>query len=325
MGHHFVNQLQDRDHIKGDIYQLTECSVRTNKNGGLYLQLILSDKTGGITARKWNATEDLAEQFHVGDFVYVDGAVQIFNNSLQMIVTDIDKADTSRLDLSIYLRESQINVPELTGRLKKLFGTLTNPDLINLADCFLADEKFMTKFCQAPAGIKIHHNYEGGLLEHTVAMMEMARAVSAIHPRKIDAELLLMGTFLHDIGKTEELTTQSGVYLYTDTGQLLSHLVLGIGLLERKISEAERLSDEEFPEQTALALKHMIVSHHGEREKGSPCVPMTIEAIALHFIDSLDSKVNEFHRVIHDDLNRGSDWTEYNAPLQRRLYKRGAE
>ena len=325
MGHRFVNQLQERDQVKGDIYQLTDCSTRTNKNGGLYLQLTLSDKTGGISARKWNATEDLAGQFSVGDFVYIDGNVQTFNGALQMIVTDIDKADTARLDLSIYLRESQINVPELTGRLNKLFGTLTNPDLINLADCFLADEKFMTKFCQAPAGVKIHHNYEGGLLEHTVATMEIARAVSGIHPRKLDAEMLLMGAFLHDIGKIEELTTHGGVFIYTDTGQLLSHLVLGIGLLERKISEAERLCGEEFPEQTALALKHMIVSHHGEREKGSPCVPMTIEAIALHHIDSLDSKIAEFHRIIHDDLNRGSDWTEYNPPLQRRLYKKGVE
>ncbi|MBQ1454947.1 MAG: HD domain-containing protein [Thermoguttaceae bacterium] len=324
MGHHFVNQLQERDHVKGDIYQLTEYAVRTNKNGGLYLQLTLSDKTGGITARRWNATEDLAGQFSVGDFVCVDGTVQIFNNALQMIVTEIDKADTARLDLSIYLRESQINVPELTGRLNKLLGTLTNPDLINLADCFLADEKFMTKFCQAPAGVKVHHNYEGGLLEHTVTTMETARAVGSIHPNKLDAEMLLMGAFLHDIGKIEELTTCGGVHTYTDPGQLLSHLVLGIGLLERKISEAERLCGEEFPEETALALKHMIISHHGEREKGSPCVPMTVEAIALHFIDSLDSKVSEFHRIIHEDLNRGSDWTEYNHLLQRRLYKKGA-
>lgn len=323
MGHRFINQLQAGEAVKDEIYQLTECSIRTNKNGGLYLQLVLSDKTGGISAKRWNVTEEERAQISVGDFVYVDGMVQLFNGTLQVIVTDLYKADTTRLDLANYISESPVSVSSLIGRLRELFGTLTDPHLIALADCFLADEEFMALFCRVPAGIKVHHNYEGGLLEHTVTMMETALAVSAIHSRQLDAELLLMGAFLHDIGKTKELTTQKGLHSYTDIGQLVGHMVLGINILKQKIAEAQELSGETFPEETTMALTHMIVSHHGERDKGSPCVPMTTEAIALYLIDSLDSKIAEFYRNIHNDLNRGSDWTEYNQLLQRRLFKRG--
>jgi 3'-5' exoribonuclease len=177
----------------------------------------------------------------------------------------------------------------------------------------------MQDFCTAPAGMKAHHAYVGGLLDHVVNMLEIAdRVVDLLGG--VDRNLLLTGIFLHDLGKIRELS-YNGPYGYTDEGQLLGHLVICLDILAAKIGEAERVLGGPFPQETALRLKHMVLSHHGTYEFGSPKLPMTPEAIALHQIDNLDAKVHEFTREIAEDPNGTSSFTPFNARLDRKLFK----
>ena len=177
----------------------------------------------------------------------------------------------------------------------------------------------MAKFTMAPAGTKNHHAYHGGLLEHVVNLMEVVLRVSPCYPQ-INRDLLLMGAFLHDLGKTEELSYDRGLS-YSDEGQLIGHLVMAVAMLDQKVAEAEKLSGEPIPAETVLRLKHMIVSHHGEYAFGSPKLPMTLEAVALCYLDNLDAKMNTFSSLMKEDPNVDSPWTTYNANLDRKLFK----
>jgi 3'-5' exoribonuclease len=196
---------------------------------------------------------------------------------------------------------------------------MDDPHLKTLAECFLVDEELMAKFARAPAGVKHHHAYHGGLLEHVVNLMEVVSRVAPCYPQ-IDRDLLLTGAFLHDVGKIEELSYDRE-FAYTNEGQLIGHLVMAVGILEEKVREAEKLSGDPIPEDTVLRLKHMIVSHHGEYDFGSPKLPMTLEAVALYFPDNLDAKVFAFHQQLRDDPNVDSPWTHYNPTLGRKLFK----
>ena len=216
--------------------------------------------------------------------------------------------------------KGHVDIDRLTARVKDLLAELKNPDLRNLADTFVSDEAFMQAFCNRPAGIKIHHAVIGGLLEHTLKMMEMAKNIGRIYSNILDPDLLLMGAFLHDIGKIDELSSKSG-FSYTDMGQMLGHPHLGAARLREKIAETEKLTATPFDPELAMLLTHLIISHHGTLENGSAKVPMTLEAIALYYIDSLDAKLAEFHRNLCEDVNSDSHWTNYIPGLDRKLYK----
>ena len=188
-----------------------------------------------------------------------------------------------------------------------------------LAECFLIDDAFVNAFCKAPAGVRNHHAYLGGLLEHVVTMLDAADRIAPLYP-ELNRDLLMMGIFLHDIGKVRELSYDR-VFGYTDEGQLVGHIDLGVEMLTEKIARAPDLIGEPFPNELLLRLKHMIVSHHGTYEFGSPRLPMTPEAIFLHYLDNLDAKVHSFLRDIREDSNPTSAWTPYNQGNQRRLFK----
>ena len=205
------------------------------------------------------------------------------------------------------------------SRVASILRGMSDLHLQNLAEAFLLDEQLLDGLKLAPAGIKAHHAYQGGLLEHVVSLMELSLLVADRY-EELDSDLLVMGAFLHDIGKVRELTYQRGLG-YSDEGQLIGHLTIGIQMLEDKIAESEKLSNEAFPEETALRLKHMIISHHGQPEFGSPKVPMTFEAIALRNLDELDAKMGSFRQVIRDDVNDGTGWTNYQPGLGRKIFK----
>jgi 3'-5' exoribonuclease len=182
------------------------------------------------------------------------------------------------------------------------------------------DDEFVHAFCKAPAGVRNHHAYVGGLLEHVVTMLDAADRIAPLYP-ELDRDLFLMGVFLHDIGKVRELSFDRA-FAYTDEGQLVGHLVIGVEMLAAKVMRAAELTGEAFPEELLLRLKHLILSHHGTYEFGSPRLPMTPEAIALHYLDNFDAKLNTFTREIRQDANT-SAWTPYNQSLERRLFKGG--
>ncbi|NLF72896.1 MAG: HD domain-containing protein [Candidatus Anammoximicrobium sp.] len=318
MSRRFIQQLTDREQVDG-VFLVADRQLRTNRQGGLYLQMRLSDRTGSVTGMMWNANEKQYHAFENGDYLRVQGTAQLYNGALQIIVTRIDRTPASEVDESDFVTLGTAEVDRLATRVSELLRGMKNYPLRNLADCFLMDEPFMAGFTAAPAGIKNHHAYRGGLLDHVVSLMELTAVVAPRYP-EIDPDLLLMGAFLHDVGKTRELTYERDL-AYSDEGQLIGHLVIGVGMLDEKIREAEKRSGEPFPEELRLRLQHMILSHHGEYEFGSPKLPMTLEAIALHFLDNLDSKIHGISGMMREDANDGSPWTPYQASLGRKLFK----
>jgi 3'-5' exoribonuclease len=314
----FIQQLADGDAIE-EVYLTVDKQLRANRNGNLFIQLELRDRTGGISARLWNAGEPLFRSFEAGDFLFIKGKVQLFQGSLQIILSHLERVPPEKIDLAEFLPHTEQDVSKLFERLRGILRKLSDPHLRTLAECFLMDEEFTQGFCKAPAGVRNHHAYIGGLLEHVVTMLDGADRLAPLYP-EVNRDLLLMGVFLHDIGKVRELTYQR-TFGYGDEGQLVGHIVLGVEMLMDRVRKVPDLTGEPFPAELLLRLKHLIVSHHGSLEFGSPTVPMTPEAIALHHLDNLDAKLHAFTREIREDANASSAWTAYNQSLGRRLFK----
>jgi 3'-5' exoribonuclease len=314
----YVNQLGERENID-QVFLVADKQLRANRNGNLYLQLRLTDKTGSLTGMLWNASDSMFNSVETGNYLRVAGTTQIYNGQLQMIVTRIEPTDPRQIDEQDFVIVSTEEMDRLGQRLAELLRSVRNVHLRNLAECFLADEHFMGKFTTAPAGIKNHHAYRGGLLAHVVSLMEVCRVVAPLYP-DLDSDLLLLGAFLHDAGKIDELTYDRE-FGYSDEGQLIGHVVMIISTVEDKVAESERLSQDKFPPELLLRLKHLIISHHGEYEFGSPKLPMTLEAIALHLLDNLDAKLYSVAQILKEDVGSDSNWTSFNQSLGRKFFK----
>jgi len=317
MTRQFVQQMADGDSVE-DVYLVVDKQVRANRNGNIYLQLELRDHTSSISARLWNAAEQVVRSFESGDFLQVRGKVQLFQGALQMILSGIDRVESEKVELADFLPHTEQDISKLYERLCSLLRTLDDPHLRALAECFLMDHELMRGYCKVPAGVRNHHAYLGGLLEHVVNLMEAADRIAPVYP-ELSRDLLLMGVFLHDVGKVRELNYDRA-FSYSDEGQLVGHLVLGVEMLGEQVRRVPDLTGEPFPAELLLRLKHLIVSHHGALEFGSPTVPMTPEAIALHYLDNLDAKIHTFTRDIREDRSPSS-WTPYSQAMQRRLFK----
>lgn len=322
MARRFVQHLTDGEQLD-EIYLVVDKQLRANRNGHHYIQLDVRDRTGSITARLWNAGEPLFRSFDEGDFVRIKGKVQLFQGALQLILDRLEKVNPEQVELTDFLPHTDKNIRQLFERLRSVLLRLSNPHLRALAECFLMDDDFVREYCRCPAGVRNHHAYIGGLLEHVVNMLDGVERLAPLYP-EVDRELLLIGVFLHDAGKVRELCYDR-VFSYSDEGQLVGHLVIGVEMLNEKVRQVPDLTGEPFPRELHLRIKHMIVSHHGSYEFGSPKLPMTPEAIALHYLDNFDAKVHTFVRDIREDPNAGAAWTAFNQNLQRRLFKGSAD
>lgn len=320
MSRRFVETLKDGDGVE-EVYLVRDKQLRANRNGNLYLQFDLCDRTGVIGARMWNVPEATSRSFEAGDFVLVDGKVQLFQGSPQIIAGHVEQVAVQKVVLTDFMPHTRHSIPQMLQRLRAILMKISSPELRALAECYLMDDEFMRGFQDAPAGIRIHHAYIGGLLEHTLAMLDLAEKITPLYP-DIDKDLLLIGVFLHDSGKIRELSYHRA-FGYTDEGQLVGHLAIGSRMLHEKAAQVPDLTGEPFPRDLLLRIEHMILSHHGTLEFGSPKVPMTLEAIALHEIDSIDTRINIALREISEDRNQLSAWTPFNNALGRRLYKGG--
>jgi len=314
----FVSQLAHNEHVQ-QVFLASDKQLRPNRNGNLYLQLQLSDRSGAIATRLWNASETDYRAFENGDYVLVEGQTQLFQGNMQMIANSIRRARPDEVDESDFVTLQSAEIDKMAGRLTEMLRSIRTPELRNLAECFLMDQEFMAKFTTAPAGMKNHHAYRGGLLEHVVGLMELVLLVAPRYPQ-LDPDKLLIGAFLHDAAKTDELSYERDI-AYTDEGQLLGHMIMAISMIDAKVVEAERLSGESFSKPLVIEIKHMVISHHGEYEYGSAKLPMTLEAVALHHLDNLDAKMASFTQLIKDCPNVESNWTQYHANLGRKLYK----
>ena len=316
----FVNQIKENETLS-EVYRIAEKALRPNKNGKLYLQFLLTDRTGAVSGRLWNASETLYRQFVDGDFVRCEGTSQRFQGNIQVIAKKLTKVDPSEVSEEDFSRGLSVDVRALRERLCELAKEIKNHDLYNLVDCFLIDEKFMDRFSKAFAGVRLHHAYSGGLLEHTVAMMEIVKRIGPLYDAILDVDLLMTGAFLHDVGKTRELSDDVSAPTYTDEGQALGHSYLGVEILNEKIAEVERLTGNTFDKRLALFLKHMLLSHHGAAENGASKPPMSLEALALHLVDTFDAKLHEFNKYVLDDPNVDSVCTNYISSIDRKLMR----
>ena len=318
MSHRYATQLAHNEQVS-QVFIASDKNLRPNRNGNFYLQLGLADRSGRIDARLWNADERDSKEFDNGDYVMVEGSTQLFQGNMQLIISSIRKARADEVDEADFMVKQPAEIDRYATRLSEILRSITTPELRNLAECFLMDESFMGKFTRAPAGMKNHHAYQGGLLEHVVSVMELVLLIAPRYPQ-LDSDKLLVGAFLHDASKIDELCYDREIG-YTDEGQMLGHMVMAMSLVDQKAREAERLSGEPIPHDLMVEIKHMIISHHGQYEYGSAKLPMTLEAEALHHIDNLDAKMASYTGLITDCPNTDSNWTQYFGNLGRKLYK----
>ncbi len=313
-----INELSDNVSVE-QAFQATDKQLRVNRQGGKYILLKLSDRSGTISGMVWNADERMFESFHRGDYIFCRGRTQLHNGNLQIIVTELNRMSVDDVDLSDFDRFDSKLAEKLIDRLTTLLAGLHDVHLRRLAKAFLDDAEFVNKLQIAPAAINNHHAYPGGLLQHTVDLIEIAQTIGPRY-KGLDVELLMFGAFLHDLGKIDEITS-GGESTYTDRGQLIGHLVIGVQMLDEKIRFLKTECDHEVPLELQTQLQHLILSHHGLLEFGSPRIPHTLEAIALHHIDNLDAKMAAALSIIDADVSGSEYWTNYHPGIGRKLWK----
>ncbi len=309
----FVTDVSPGDTVDA-VFALAARTVARKKDGDSFLRLVLSDKTGSLNAVVWDGVGRAEAETATAAFVRVLGDISEYRGSPQLIVKKITACEAADVDPADFLPVTGGDVHSMFRRLLGLTRSMSSEPLKSLLNLFWNDDLFVEQmFKRAPAAKLMHHAYLGGLLEHTLAVAEMAVLVADRYGDALDRDLLLAGAILHDIGKTREFSYDY-VFDYTDEGRLLNHLVLGVTMVEEKLA---LLPD--FPPETALLLKHLIVSHHGSREFGSPEPPKTLEALVLNHIDEIDSKVTGIGAFM-DSHEAGQTWTAFHKPMDRFFY-----
>lgn len=309
----FVEQIRERDQVDS-IFLVREKISAMAKNGKPYLTLRLMDRTGEVEARVWDQVDRLSSLFERDDFVAVIAKASVYLGKMQLVVQDLRRIDESSVDLRDFLPVTQRDQQQMRQELEQLLESLTDPHIEALLRAFFDDAEFYPRYSQAPAAKGMHHVYLGGLLEHSLAVAALACDIAERYPQ-INRDLLIAGALLHDVGKVEELCYQRS-FNYTDEGKLLGHIIIGVQMIEDRV----RLIAD-FPQQLAMMVKHLLLSHHGQYEFGSPKRPKFLEAVVLNFIDDLDSKINGIQTHIDKEPDREGSWTSYHRLYDRYFFK----
>ncbi len=284
----FIAEMKPNERFSG-LFCIANAQLAATRNGDPYLACLLSDKSGRVPARKWQMPEEEFRRLPTDGFVYAEGRTQPFKGELQLIVDIIDPASPNTDELRDLLPTTRHDIGQMFAEVTRLLGTLGHPAMRALAEAYLADEMLMDQFRTAPAAQNMHHAYLGGLLEHTLNLMRLADLVCPLYPR-ISRDLVMLGLFLHDLGKTRELSYDAG-FGYTDRGQLIGHIVDGAIMLHDKAQQVMREQALRFPPNSVTVLQHIILSHHGLPEYGAAKVPSTPEALLVSQLDNLDAKM----------------------------------
>ena len=308
----FVTDLLSEQNITS-FFLVHEKEVRNTREGKAYLRLELGDRSGTIEARMWDQFEAAAKDINRDDFVKVQARVEVYRNRPQLAVLQVRLARPEEIDLSDYLPHTTGDVEKMYADLLRFAESLANPWLKKLALGIISDPEVTRCYKRAPAAKTMHHAYLGGLLEHVVSLCEMARLVAAHYP-ELDLDLLLTAAILHDVGKLQELCYERSIG-YTTAGQLLGHIVMELETVTRAIDRIEG-----FPLPLKTVVQHLLISHHGQYEFGSPKLPMIREAMVFHFLDDLDSKLAAV-RVALASPSGGEEWSSYSAAIGRRFLR----
>jgi 3'-5' exoribonuclease len=286
--------------------------VKPRKTGEPYIALTLADRTGQIDAKVWDNVADIVDGFEQDDFVKIKGLINKYNQRFQLTVHKLRRCDEEEIDYADYLPKTSKDIDELWRTVAEFVAGFQNPHLKKLVEAFMADPELAHAYKTAPAAKTLHHAYIGGLLDHVVSLFKSCDLVSRNYPQ-IDRDLLLTGAFLHDIGKIHELAYARS-FSYTSRGQLLGHMIIELEMLQDKLAQVP-----DFPAELKTLVEHMIISHHGQYEFGSPKLPMFPEALMLHYLDDLDSKMESMRAHFERERDLQSAWTSYNPSLARPL------
>lgn len=313
-----IQEISEGERIDS-FFAVQDASLLTTAAGKPYIRLTLMDATGKVQANMWDGNEDIYASFTVGDVIKVRAQVETYRGSIQLKISNLRPALDSEVDLAAFVPTTNADVDALDQELDRLIASVTDGDYNTLLHTFFDDSEVRTAFVRSPAAKENHHGYVGGLLEHTVNLTRIAEVFCATTTTPLDRDLLLTGALLHDIGKIRELSVHTAIE-YTDEGKLVGHLVIGALMV------AERAAGiKNFPEDKKWLVQHLVLSHHGLREYGSPVLPATPEALALHHIDNLDAKTVAAVRLIDADTNERSRWTARSWMLDTALYKGSGE
>ena len=292
---------------------VAEKNMAVSQKGSPYLNLRLKDRTGEIDGRVWDSAVEFGQLFNKGDVIDIQSRAVSYKNAIQLSISKLMKVDDSEIDPSDFLPTSGLDLDGMFEDLMEFVEKIDTPCLKELLYEFFKDEDIAARFRKAPAAKGLHHCYIGGLLEHTLSVTRLIDMV-ADHYEGVNRDLLIAGSILHDIGKIYELSFDRMID-YTDKGRLIGHVVIGVEMLDARI-----VNIEDFPEQLAMELRHILLSHHGVLEYGSPKRPKTLEALIVHYIDDLDAKVNAFQEFI-ESSDDDSDWTPFHRLFERFIYK----
>jgi 3'-5' exoribonuclease len=306
------NCAQQENKVITSSFVVIAKQVKPKKTGEPYLALTLGDRTGQIEAKMWDNVADAIDVFDQDDYIKAKGLINKYKNRFQLTIHKLRCLQDGEVDFADYLPKTSKNVDELWQTLNDFVASFRNPHLKALLQSFMSDGPIAEAYRSAPAAKTLHHAYIGGLLDHVVSLFRSCDLVSRNYPQ-IDRDLLLTGAFLHDIGKIHELAyTRS--FSYTTRGQLLGHMIIEIEMLHAKIAQVPG-----FPEELKTLLEHLVISHHGQYEFGSPKLPMFPEALMLHYLDDLDSKMESMRAHFEREADLESPWTSYNPSLGRPL------
>jgi 3'-5' exoribonuclease len=309
----FISECsQQENKIITSSFVVASKQVKAKKNGEPYLALALADRTGQIEAKMWDNVEEFILAFEQDDFLKIKGLINKYKNRYQLTIHKLRRMEEAEIDYTDYLPKTTKDIGELWRTLTEFVATFQNPHLKSLVELFMADAEIAERYRNAPAAKTLHHAYIGGLLDHVVSLFRSCDLICRNYPQ-VNRDLLLTGAFLHDIGKIQELT-YNRAFSYTTRGQLLGHMIIELEMLQAKLT---KLPD--FPEELKTLLEHLIISHHGQYDFGSPKLPMFPEALMLHYLDDLDSKMEAMRAHFEREAEVEGPWTSYNASLGRPL------
>ncbi len=322
----FIRDLQANQRVEG-VFAIQNAQLGTTKNGKPFLKCLVADKTGRTPCRMWSITEEYFAKLPTDGFVFMKGNTQPYQGEMQIIADQVKPHEPLDSELKDLLPATENDIDKMFGEVTDLLGSLTHPAVQAIANRYLEDGPLMGRFCQAPAAMTLHHAYLGGLLEHTLGLMKAAEALLPLYP-KLNRDIVLMGLFLHDLGKCHELTWLQG-FGYSEDGQLIGHIGRGAVLFEQKCLACE---DSELgegamkvPNAIRMVLTHIILSHHGVPEFGALKIPATPEAIFISNLDNLDAKMNMSLAAARPNKKGAADlgghFTEKVWALNTRLYR----
>lgn len=307
-----IKEIREKEHVTGT-FLVTKKEMGLSKSGKPYINMRLMDSTGELEARVWEDAEELGKKFLKDDVVTVKGFAVAYQGGLQVNISSILSLPDGEYSIRDFLPASQKDPVKMMAELDGIISAMKDGHLRGLLTAIFKDPEIRSRFELAPAAKAMHHSYLSGLLEHVLSICALADKVAAHYGGAVNRDLLLSGAILHDIGKIYELSYRRS-FDYTDEGRLIGHITMGVELIDDKVR-----SLKDFPRDLAVLLKHMILSHHGQLEFGSPKRPKTIEAIVLSYLDDMDAKVSTVRTLIEASAE-GSSWTPYQRLFERYIY-----